>query len=229
MCCFFSYSPSMIYVACSRRCVTKHYSYLCYLEYLSGTHLDAFPNQLSPMEENLYLVDGGFSINSPFPLVLQPERDVDVILSFNFSWEAPFEVLELTQQYCEEREIPFPKIEVSEEDEKKPKECYVFLDDDNPKAPIVLHFPLVNDTFQKYKGPGVKRESEDEKSFGDFVIETKDSPYRTLNFTFEPYDFSRLVEVNRYNVLNSSDTLLKTLNLALQRRKLKNVINTANM
>jgi len=75
---------------------------------------------------------------------------------------------------------------------------------------------------------GVKRESEDEKSFGDFVIETKDSPYRTLNFTFEPYDFSRLVEVNRYNVLNSSDTLLKTLNLALQRRKLKNVINTAN-
>lgn len=43
---------------------------------------------------------------------------------------------------------------MSEEDEKKPKECYVFLDDDNPKAPIVLHFPLVNDTFQKYKGPG---------------------------------------------------------------------------
>uniref|UniRef100_A0A8C2YD40 Phospholipase A2 n=1 Tax=Coturnix japonica TaxID=93934 RepID=A0A8C2YD40_COTJA len=193
-----------------------------------GTHLDAFPNQLSPMEENLYLVDGGFSINSPFPLVLQPERDVDVILSFNFSWEAPFEVLELTQQYCEEREIPFPKIKVSEEDEKKPKECYVFVDDDNPKAPIVLHFPLVNDTFQKYKGPGVERESEDEKSFGDFVIETKDSPYRTLNFTFEPYDFSRLVEVNRYNVLNSGDILFKTLNLALQRRKLKNVINTAN-
>ncbi|XP_075283717.1 cytosolic phospholipase A2 zeta isoform X3 [Opisthocomus hoazin] len=193
-----------------------------------GTHLDAFPNQLTPMEESLYLVDGGFSINSPFPLVLQPERDVDVILSFNFSWEAPFEVLELTQKYCKEQEIPFPKIEVNEEDEKKPKECYVFVDDNNPKAPIVLHFPLVNDTFQKYKAPGVKRESEEEKSFGDFVIESKDSPYRTLNFTFEPYDFSRLVEVNRYNVLNSKDTLFKSLNLALQRRKLKkvNVSNT---
>uniref|UniRef100_A0A8C3PRH5 Phospholipase A2 n=1 Tax=Calidris pygmaea TaxID=425635 RepID=A0A8C3PRH5_9CHAR len=193
-----------------------------------GTHLDAFPNQLTPMEESLYLVDGGFSINSPFPLVLQPERDVDVILSFNFSWEAPFEVLELTQKYCEEREIPFPKIELSEEDERKPKECYMFVDDNNPKAPIVLHFPLVNDTFQKYKAPGVKRESEEEKSFGDFVIEAKDSPYRTLNFTFEPYDFSRLVEVNRYNVLNSKDTLFKTLNLALQRRKLKKVIDTSN-
>ncbi|XP_030900380.2 cytosolic phospholipase A2 zeta isoform X2 [Melopsittacus undulatus] len=186
-----------------------------------GTHLDAFPNQLTPMEESLYLVDGGFSINSPFPLVLQPERDVDVILSFNYSWEAPFEVLELTQKYCEEREIPFPKIKWSEEDEKQPKECYMFVDYDNPKAPIVLHFPLVNYTFQKYKAPGVERESEEEKSFGDFVIESKDSPYRTLNFTFEPHHFNRLVEVNRYNVLNSKDTLFKALNLALQRRKLK--------
>lgn len=64
----------------------------------SGTHLDAFPNQLTPMEENLYLVDGGFSINSPFPLVLQPERDVDVILSFNYSWESPFEVCDRVVQ-----------------------------------------------------------------------------------------------------------------------------------
>uniref|UniRef100_A0A8C0GHV7 Phospholipase A2 n=1 Tax=Chelonoidis abingdonii TaxID=106734 RepID=A0A8C0GHV7_CHEAB len=186
-----------------------------------GTHLDAFPNQLTPMEDSLYLVDGGFSINSPFPVVLQPERDVDVILSFNYSWDAPFEVLQLTQKYCEEQEIPFPQIILSEEDEKKPKECYMFVDDENPKAPIVLHFPLVNDTFRKYKALGIERESEDEKSFGDFVIEVKDSPYRTLNFTFEPYDFDRLVEVNCYNVLNNKDMLLKALNLALSRRKLK--------
>lgn len=74
----------------------KQYSYL---ECLTDSHLDAFPNQLTPMEENLYLVDGGFSINSPFPLVLQPERDVDVILSFNFSWEAPFEVRDVAEHY----------------------------------------------------------------------------------------------------------------------------------
>ncbi|XP_074854966.1 cytosolic phospholipase A2 zeta-like [Carettochelys insculpta] len=186
-----------------------------------GTHLDAFPNQLTPMVDSLYLVDGGFSINSPFPLVLQPERDVDVILSFNYSWEAPFQVLLLTQKYCEERDIPFPQIILSEDDVKKPKECYMFTDDKNPKAPIVLHFPLVNDTFRKYKAPGVERKSEDEKSFGDFVIEGKDSPYRTLNFTYEPHDFDRLVEVTRYNVLNNKAILLKALNLALSRRKLK--------
>lgn len=73
------------------------------------------------------------------------------ITIISFLWK---QVLELTQKYCEEREIPFPKIEFSEEDEKKPKECYMFVDDNNPKAPIVIHFPLVNDTFQKYKAPG---------------------------------------------------------------------------
>ncbi|XP_042300911.1 cytosolic phospholipase A2 zeta [Sceloporus undulatus] len=186
-----------------------------------GTHLDAFPNQLTPMEETLYLVDGGFSINSPFPLMLQPERDVDVILSFNYSWEAPFEVLELTQKYCKEREIPFPQINVSKEDEENPKECYVFMDAENPKTPIILHFPLVNDTFCTYKAPGVERESEEEKAFGDFEVEAKDSPYRTLNFTFEPHEFNRLVELSCYNVLNNKDAILDALRLALNRRRLK--------
>ncbi|KAG8560561.1 hypothetical protein GDO81_015035 [Engystomops pustulosus] len=186
-----------------------------------GNHLDAFPNLLTPMEENLYLVDGGFSINSPFPLVLQSVRDVDVILSFNYSWNAPFEVLELTSRYCRERGIPFPNITVTEADEKRPKECYVFMDADDPRVPIVLHFPLVNDTFHTYKAPGVLRETDEEKAFGDFQLTGKDSPYRTRNFTYEPNDFSRLVEVHRYNVLNNEQKIKGALKAALDRRKHK--------
>lgn len=82
--------------------------------------------------------------------------------------------------------------------------------------------------FLSFLAAGVERESEEEKSFGDFIIESNDSPYRTLNFTFGPNDFSRLVEVTRYNVLNNKDTLLRTLNLALQRRKLKKVTKKSN-
>uniref|UniRef100_A0A670XXA6 Phospholipase A2 n=1 Tax=Pseudonaja textilis TaxID=8673 RepID=A0A670XXA6_PSETE len=185
------------------------------------THLDAFPNMLTPMEETLYLVDGGFSINSPFPLLIQPERDVDVILSFNYSWEAPFEVLELTEKYCRERDIPFPEIIFNKEDEESPKECYLFMDAENPKAPIVLHFPLVNDTFRKYKMPGIERESEEEKTFADFQIEGKDSPYRTFNFTYTSDEFDRLVQLNCYNVLNNMDAILKALRLGLSKRKQK--------
>uniref|UniRef100_A0A8C0Z988 Phospholipase A2 n=1 Tax=Cyanistes caeruleus TaxID=156563 RepID=A0A8C0Z988_CYACU len=222
-----------------------HKDYVNIKEFVTwrGTHLDAFPNQLTPMEESLYFsvaadqlelntnTNGQMNENKCLHLswnhrMVWVGRDIKDLISTLLPLTGT--VLELTQKYCEEREIPFPKIKFSQEDEEKPKECYMFVDENNPKAPIVLHFPLVNDTFQKYKAPGVERESEEEKSFGDFVIESKDSPYRTLNFTFEPYDFSRLVEVNRYSVLNNKDTLLKTLNLALQRRKLKKVINKSN-
>lgn len=82
---------------------------------ISGTHLDAVPNQLTPQESSLHLVDGGFAINSPFPLVLQPERDVDVIFSFNYSWQAPFEVsiinkLERNGLESSESAIPYVNI-----------------------------------------------------------------------------------------------------------------------
>lgn len=59
---------------------------------VAATHPDAFPNQLTPMRDCLCLVDGGFAINSPFPLNLLPQRAVDLILSFDYSLEAPFEV-----------------------------------------------------------------------------------------------------------------------------------------
>lgn len=62
-------------------------AYLC-----ADLHPDAFPNELTPMRDCLNLVDGGFAINSPFPLSLQPQRAVDLILSFDYSLHAPFEV-----------------------------------------------------------------------------------------------------------------------------------------
>lgn len=68
---------------------------------------------------------------------------------------------------------------------------------------------------------GTERESEEERAFGDFAVQGKDSPYRTLNFSFESQDFDRLVELSSYNVLNNKDTLLKALSLAINRRKLK--------
>ncbi|XP_025071825.1 cytosolic phospholipase A2 zeta-like [Alligator sinensis] len=198
-----------------------HKDYLNAKQFVAWKGLDAFPNKLTPQENRLYLIDGVFSINSPFPLMLQRERDVDVILSFNYSWEAPFEVLHQAQKYCEDREIPFPHIAVSEKDRQKPKECYMFMDAENPKAPIVLHFPLVNNTFQQYKAPGVERETANEKSFGNFLVEGADSPYRSMNFTYKPNEFDRLLELSCYNVLNNKDTILKALALGMKRRALK--------
>uniref|UniRef100_A0A8C6YBC5 Phospholipase A2 n=1 Tax=Naja naja TaxID=35670 RepID=A0A8C6YBC5_NAJNA len=200
-----------------------HQNYVNDQEFVAwkGTHLDAVPNQLTPEESSLHLVDGGFAINSPFPLVLQPERDVDVIFSFNYSWQAPFEVLHQAQRYCEERGIPFPHIAVTDSDKKQPKECYMFLNATDPRAPIILHFPLVNETFKKYKAPGIKRETEEEKSFGDFQIYTEDSPYSSMNLTYEPIQFDRLLQLNCYNIINNKDTIIKALSMAMMRKKFK--------
>ena len=33
----------------------------------------------------MYVVDSGLAINSPYPLLLRPQRNVDILLSFDFS------------------------------------------------------------------------------------------------------------------------------------------------
>uniref|UniRef100_A0A452DZA1 Phospholipase A2 n=1 Tax=Capra hircus TaxID=9925 RepID=A0A452DZA1_CAPHI len=182
-------------------------------------HPDAFPNQLTPMRDCLYLVDGGFAINSPFPLSLQPQRSVDLILSFDYSLDAPFEVLQMTEKYCLDRGISFPRIEVSPEDIKEPHECYLFAKAEDPSSPIILHFPLVNRTFRTHLAPGVERKTAEEKAGGDFVINGPDTPYGMMNFTYEPQEFEQLVALSRYNVLNNVETVRKALQLALDRRQ----------
>ncbi|XP_045863234.1 cytosolic phospholipase A2 zeta isoform X2 [Meles meles] len=184
-----------------------------------ATHPDAFPNQLTPMRDCLCLVDGGFAINSPFPLNLLPQRAVDLILSFDYSLEAPFEVLQMTEKYCLDRGIPFPRIEVLPEDLEEPRECYLFTKAEDPRSPIVLHFPLVNRTFCTHLAPGMERQTAEEKACGDFVINGSDTPYGMMNFTYEPEEFERLVALSRYNVLNNAETLRHALRLALEQRQ----------
>lgn len=58
-----------------------------------------------------------------------------------------------TCEYCSVQNIPFPNYELQEEEENL-KECYLMENSQEPDAPTVIFFPLVNDTFQKYKAPG---------------------------------------------------------------------------
>ncbi|XP_035300458.1 cytosolic phospholipase A2 zeta isoform X2 [Cricetulus griseus] len=182
-------------------------------------HPDACPNQLTPMRDCLCLVDAGFAINSPFPLILQPRRAVDLIVSFDYSLEAPFQALQMTEKYCLDRGIPFPRIEVDPKDLEDPCECYLFTKADDPCSPIVLHFPLVNRTFRTHLAPGVKRQTTEEKAFGDFIINGPDTPYGMMDFTYERKEFDRLVNLSRYNVLNNMETIRHALQLALDRRQ----------
>ncbi|KAK2843738.1 hypothetical protein Q7C36_011953 [Tachysurus vachellii] len=184
------------------------------------THLDAFPNRLTPMDRTLDLVDAGFEFNSAFPPVLRPHRNVNVVLSLSFSWdEDHLNILKKTQQYCAVQELPFPNIDFSKFDGEPPKEVYVF-EDENPDAPIVVHFPLVNITFKEFKAPGVKRQGREELKAGNVDVSSGSSPYTTSNLTYNSEDFQRLVDLTCYNVSNNLESIVCALERALNRKEL---------
>ncbi|XP_065100992.2 cytosolic phospholipase A2 zeta-like [Paramisgurnus dabryanus] len=184
-------------------------------------HADAFPNTLTPMDSLLSLVDGGFAINSGFIPVLGSQRHADVILSLNYSWDQDqFQILKQTYDYCIDRKIPFPKIDYKKVESEPIQEVYVFEDQENPEAPIVIHFPFVNITFKEFKAPGVKRVCEMELKEGDVNVNlTGDSsPYITRKITYTPEDYDKLINLTSYNILNNKDVILKTLNQAVKRK-----------
>ncbi|XP_035184899.1 cytosolic phospholipase A2 epsilon-like isoform X2 [Oxyura jamaicensis] len=168
------------------------------------TVLDTFPNQLTQSEEYLSLVDTGFFINTSVMPLLKPER----------------KALDQTCKYCSEQGILFPKVDLSEEDRKNLKECYLFEGTETPGAPILLFFPLINDTFQKYKAPGHKR-SESELEDGKVDLYGRCSPYSTYSVTYTEKAYDRLVQLGEYNILNNEDLIMQALHTAVERKRQK--------
>ncbi|KAM9466379.1 cytosolic phospholipase A2 zeta-like [Clarias gariepinus] len=189
------------------------------ISFLLDSNPDAFPNKLTPMDSTLSLVDSAFAINIAFPPVLRPQRCADIILSFSYSWdEDPLQVVKKTQQYCIDHQVPFPKIDFSKYTSQHKEEVYVFMDEKNPDAPIVLHFPLVNVSFKDYKAPGVKRIGKQELKEGNIDVNTKYSPYVTSNLTYSSEDFQRLVDLSHYNIVNNKKTIINALKKALNKK-----------
>ncbi|XP_054709516.1 cytosolic phospholipase A2-like [Uloborus diversus] len=182
----------------------------------------------STNKKTLYLVDGGLNFNLPFPLLLRPQRTVDMYLTFDFSSresdnKAPFKELLLSEKWAELNDCLFPPIkEIAAEYLKQPsKECYVFKHPTNELCPIVLHFPLCNLNFRKFKEPGVPRESAEELEFADFNIfgGEQRKAYSTFNFKYPPKQFDRLSQLMEFNVLNNLDIIKENLDLIVSSKK----------
>ncbi|KAF1534199.1 Cytosolic phospholipase A2 beta, partial [Eudyptula minor] len=182
------------------------------------TVLDSFPNNLTPLQKYLCLIDVGYFINTSGAALFKPERNVDVIISLDYGLGNVFKQLEMTYKYCKIQKIPFPKVELSKEEEKNPKECYVFSDAEDPRAPIVIHFPLVNDTFKEFKEPGVKR-CLSEMEEGKVNLENNCSPYYLIKLIYSSENFDKLVNLSKYNILNNKDLLLQAIRSAVERRR----------
>lgn len=57
-------------------------------------------------------------------------------------------------KYFTKQGIPFPTKVPDDQETPHLKECYIVGDKESPETPIVIFFPLVNDTFREYKAPG---------------------------------------------------------------------------
>uniref|UniRef100_A0A8C3G0E1 Phospholipase A2 n=1 Tax=Chrysemys picta bellii TaxID=8478 RepID=A0A8C3G0E1_CHRPI len=179
--------------------------------------LDCHPNQLTGAADHLTLVDTAFAFETSYPPLMRPERKVDLILHFNYSSGSQIPLIKASK-YFSEQGIPFPKIVPGEEEAKSPKECYIVGDKEGPETPVVLLFPLVNDTFRNYKAPGVKR-SPSEMAEGEIDVADINGSYNINNLRYSEEDFDKLAKLSYYNVQNNKDLILQALRIAVERKK----------
>ncbi|KAL2086782.1 hypothetical protein ACEWY4_017841 [Coilia grayii] len=91
-------------------------------------------------EKIMHLVDAGLFLNSPYPPMLTA-RDIDLIVSFDFSAGDPFQTLKVASDYAAKIHRPFPAIDVESLDKDCPGSFYVF---EERGKPTVIHIPLFN-------------------------------------------------------------------------------------
>ncbi|KAL3846622.1 hypothetical protein ACJMK2_017597 [Sinanodonta woodiana] len=175
--------------------------------------------------KHLHMADAGLTFNSPYPLILRPQRGVDIILSFDFSarpsdTSLPFKELLLAEKWARKHLVPFPPIDISVFDREGMKELYIFKDPDDPYCPVVLHFPLVNIEFRNYLLPGVPRKTKEEISFADFdVFDDPATPYSTFNFKYTHLAFDRLAKLTEFNTLWNVEEIKKIFVECIEKKR----------
>uniref|UniRef100_A0A8C5QDE8 Phospholipase A2 n=1 Tax=Leptobrachium leishanense TaxID=445787 RepID=A0A8C5QDE8_9ANUR len=184
---------------------------------------DEFERIYEPLDvksKKIHIVDSGLTFNLPYPLLLRPQRGVDLIISFDFSARPsdsspPFKDLLLAEKWARMNNLPFPKIDPNIFDREGLKECYVFRPK-NPSVeidcPTVIHFVLANINFRNFKAPGVPRETQEERDFADFdIFDDPESPYSTFNFQYPNLAFQRLHDLMEFNALNNIEEIKKAI------------------
>ncbi|KAF4527763.1 hypothetical protein B566_EDAN016468 [Ephemera danica] len=149
--------------------------------------------------KSMYLVDSGLNFNLPYPLLLRPQRAVDLFLSFEFSAREKDDT------------TPFSKEEL--------RELYVFEDEEDESCPVILHFVLINKAFRQFKAPGVPRTTKEEKQFANFDIFYDQSPYSSTNFHYKSEHFDRLNQLAEFNVRYTMPEIKEELAKAVKKKQ----------
>ncbi|XP_076136680.1 cytosolic phospholipase A2 gamma-like [Alosa pseudoharengus] len=150
-------------------------------------------------EDTIHLIDAGLFLNSPYPSVLREARDVDIIVSFDFS-DDPFQTLKVASDYADKNGHPFPNVDITRSDRKCPKSCYVL----GKGKPTVIHIPVFNMGNCK----------------DEVTIEKESYEYRTIQMPYrDETKINHLADLSAENVTMNRGNILKHIEEAVQRRK----------
>lgn len=175
--------------------------------------------------KHLYMVDAGLTFNSPYPVVLRPQREVDIILSFDFSARPsdttpPFKELLLAANWAKKHKVSFPPIDTTVFDREGLKEMYIFKHPNDPHCPVVLHFCLVNIEFRRFVKPGVRRRTKEERDFADFdIFDDPATPFSTFNFKYSHYAFERLSKLMEFNTLLNVEQIKNVIAQVVEKKQ----------
>uniref|UniRef100_A0A8D0E6P7 PLA2c domain-containing protein n=1 Tax=Salvator merianae TaxID=96440 RepID=A0A8D0E6P7_SALMN len=137
------------------------------------------------------LIDAGLAINAAYPPLLRPQRQVKLILSFDFSAGDPFLTIRKAAEYCEAHGIPFPEIDERElQDVDNPLDCYIFRGE---HAPTIIHCPLFNRV-----------------NCTDKIAEYRDQ-FSTFKMKYSEEDIEKLLTAAKKNVVNIQHKIVEEI------------------
>ncbi|KAK2910838.1 hypothetical protein Q8A67_002971 [Cirrhinus molitorella] len=151
-----------------------------------------------PQNETRDYEDAGLLNNSPYFSVLRKERDIDLIISLDFSEGDPFKTVENAANTCRKLNIPFPEVNIPKKDVNNPKDFYVFR---GKNTPTVIHMPLFNVV-----------------NCGDQVKKWREN-YRTFQGSYDAEKITNLMEVAGKNISNNKKKLLEEIQAAIKKKK----------
>ncbi|XP_076146115.1 cytosolic phospholipase A2 gamma-like [Alosa pseudoharengus] len=162
---------------------------------------DVIPKDMI-QEEQMHLIDAGLYLNSPYPSALRAARDIDLIISFDFSERKPFKTLRVASHYANINHHPFYNVQFYKKlDPKRPKSYYVF---EESGKPTVIHIPLFNMDNCKNRP----------------TIKTEKNEYSTFQSTYrDKTKIDHLANLSAENVKMNRENILSEIEKAVQRRK----------
>ncbi|XP_066531472.1 cytosolic phospholipase A2 gamma-like isoform X2 [Hoplias malabaricus] len=171
--------------------------------YLNNMTVEGVDHSVLNSEKREY-EDAGLLINSPYFSVLRKERNIDLIISLDFSAGDPYQTVVQTAKMCQELHIPYPKVVIPSEDQTEPKDFYVFRGYN--KAPTVIHIPLFNSINCKGEIKEYKKR------------------YQTFQMNYTSEMITDLLKKAALNIINNKKNLLTEIKYVTEQKKMSKLL-----